>query len=89
MLLERTPSWEPWLRPLIVLAGALGVLGLLLAPVLGRAGRRAGLAAAALGVVAVMAGPTAYAIQTISTPHTGSIPSAGPASTGGSAAARV
>jgi 4-amino-4-deoxy-L-arabinose transferase-like glycosyltransferase len=83
-LLERTPSWEPWLRPLIVVAGALGVLGLLLAPALGRVGRRVGVAAAILGVLAAMAGPIAYAADTITTAHTGSIPSAGPASaTGG------
>jgi len=83
-LLERTPSWEPWLRPLILLAGALGVLGLLLAPVLGRLGRRVTLAAAVLGVLAAMAGPIAYAADTITTPHSGSIPSAGPASAGAS-----
>ncbi len=81
-LLERTPSWEPWLRPLILLAGALGVIGLLLAPVFGRDARRLTAAAAVLGVVAAMAGPVAYAADTISTPHTGSIPSAGPASAG-------
>jgi hypothetical protein len=36
-----------------------------------------------LGVMASVAGPVAYAAQTISTPHTGSVPSAGPASAGG------
>jgi 4-amino-4-deoxy-L-arabinose transferase-like glycosyltransferase len=82
-LLERTPSWEPWLRPLILLAGALGVLGLLLAPVLGPLRRRVTFAAAVLGVLAATAGPIAYAADTITTPHRGSIPSAGPASAGG------
>jgi 4-amino-4-deoxy-L-arabinose transferase-like glycosyltransferase len=78
-LLERTPSWEPWLRPSILVAGALAMSGLLLAPTVGRAGRRVTVAAAMLGVVAAMAGPVAYAADTITTPHTGSIPSAGPA----------
>jgi 4-amino-4-deoxy-L-arabinose transferase-like glycosyltransferase len=88
-LLERTPSWEPWLRPLILAAAALGVLGLVLAPVLTRAGfgaaaaRRLTLAVAVLGAVAAMAGPLAYAADTITTAHTGSLPSAGPANATG------
>ncbi|HEY3758628.1 MAG TPA: glycosyltransferase family 39 protein [Solirubrobacteraceae bacterium] len=82
-LLERTPSWEPWLRLLILIAGALGASGLLLAPALGRTGKRVTAAAAVLGVVAAMTGPVAYAADTITTPHTGSIPSAGPASAAG------
>jgi 4-amino-4-deoxy-L-arabinose transferase-like glycosyltransferase len=91
-LLERTPSWEPWLRPLILTAAALGVLGLVLAPVVARAGfgaaaaRRLTLAAAVLGAVAAMAGPLAYAADTIATAHTGSIPSAGPANAAGMSA---
>ncbi len=79
VLLDRTPGWEPWLRPLVLAAGALGVIGLLAAPALGRAGRRVGVVAATLGVVAAMAGPLAYAADTITTPHSGSIVSAGPA----------
>ena len=78
-LLERTPSWEPWLRPLILIAGGLAVIGLLSAPALGRAGRRVAAAAAVLGVAASMAGPIAYAADTVTTPHSGSIVSAGPA----------
>ncbi|WBB76833.1 glycosyltransferase family 39 protein [Micromonospora sp. WMMD1128] len=38
---------------------------------------------AAVGVAVGMAGPAAYAWQTASTPHTGSIPSAGPVVAGG------
>ncbi len=82
-LLERTPSWEPWLRPVILITGALAVVGLLAAPYLGRPARRVTLAAAILGVVAAMAGPVAYAADTITTPHTGSIVSAGPATSKG------
>ncbi len=81
-LLSRTPSWEPWLRTVILIAGALAVLGLLLAPTLGRRGGRVTLAAAALAAIACLAGPVAFAADTVSTPHTGSIPSAGPASAG-------
>ena len=79
VLLGRTASWEPWLRPVILITGGLAVLGLLAAPALGRAGRRAGAFAMVLAAVAVMAGPIAYAANTITTPHTGSIVSAGPA----------
>jgi 4-amino-4-deoxy-L-arabinose transferase-like glycosyltransferase len=82
-LLSRTPSWEPWLRAVIAAAAVLGVLGLLLAPRLARLGRRAAGAALILGAVACLSGPAAYAAETIATPHTGSIPTAGPASAGG------
>jgi hypothetical protein len=44
---------------------------------------RLGVVAVVLGVMASVAGPVAYAAQTFSTPHTGSVPSAGPASAGG------
>ncbi len=79
-LLGRTSDFLPWLRWVVLFAGlviALVVGGL------GRLPRRiaAGVAAAALAVS--LAGPTAYAVETAATPHTGSIPSAGPATTGG------
>jgi 4-amino-4-deoxy-L-arabinose transferase-like glycosyltransferase len=81
-LLDRTPSWLPWLRTTIVIAGVLAVLGLLLAPSLGRLRKQAAIAAAILGVIASIAGPVAYAADTVTNAHTGSIPSAGPASAG-------
>ncbi|HEY0950619.1 MAG TPA: glycosyl transferase, partial [Nocardioides sp.] len=40
--------------------------------------RRAALAVAAAALIAGLAGPAAYAVSTASTPHTGSIPTAGP-----------
>ncbi len=82
-LLDRTPAWEPWLRTVVAVAAVLAVLGLLAAPALGRVGGRVSLIAALLGVVACIAGPIACAADTITTPHTGSIPSAGPASASG------
>jgi 4-amino-4-deoxy-L-arabinose transferase-like glycosyltransferase len=82
-LLARTPSWEPWLAPVIAVSGALAVIGLLAAPVIGRFGRRAGTVVAVLGAVACLSGPLAYAADTVSTAHTGSVPSAGPVSSGG------
>jgi len=79
VLLERTPHWQPWLAPLILVSAALAVLWLLAAPSL-RLGRRASVAFGTLAAVACLAGPLAYSAQTITTAHTGSIPSAGPAS---------
>jgi 4-amino-4-deoxy-L-arabinose transferase-like glycosyltransferase len=82
VLLDRSPSWFPWLRMLIVVA-AVGAAGLILAGPALRAGTargRTALAAAAgsLAVVAGLAGPLAYSLDTAATTHTGSIPSAGP-----------
>ncbi len=82
-LLDRTPHWEAWLRPLIVVSAILAVAGLLAIPALGRLGRRAPIAAVAVfALLACLAGPVAYSAQTIATAHTGSIPSAGPGSAG-------
>jgi 4-amino-4-deoxy-L-arabinose transferase-like glycosyltransferase len=83
VLLARTPSWEPWLRVVIVAAAALALLGLAAAPIAGSARRRISIVAMVLGAVACLSGPLAYVAETISTPHTGSIPSAGPASAQG------
>jgi 4-amino-4-deoxy-L-arabinose transferase-like glycosyltransferase len=82
VLLDRSLSWLPWLRVLIFVA-AVGAAGLILAgPALqaGTARGRTALAAAAgsLAVVAGLAGPLAYSLDTAATTHTGSIPSAGP-----------
>jgi hypothetical protein len=82
-LLDRTPQWESWIRVLIPASAVIAVVGLLAAPVLGRIGRRgrwASIAVAAAAAVACLAGPVAYTAQTVTTAHTGSIPSAGPGS---------
>ncbi len=76
VLLDRSPDYLPWLKWAVAGLGLLAALLLAGAPLLPR---RIGLAAAALAVVATLAGPAAYSLTTASTPHTGSIPSAGPA----------
>ncbi|MGA2469384.1 MAG: glycosyltransferase family 39 protein [Solirubrobacteraceae bacterium] len=83
-LLDRTPSWQPWLRTVLLLAALVATVGLLAAPLVGRHARRAGRLALASAVVACLAGPVAYTAQTVTTTHSGPIPSAGPtvASTG-------
>jgi 4-amino-4-deoxy-L-arabinose transferase-like glycosyltransferase len=74
-LLARDASWHPWLKYVVATVGfaaALMIVGVRHLP------RRI---AAAVAVVALLAGltaPTAYSLATASTPHTGSIPSAGP-----------
>jgi 4-amino-4-deoxy-L-arabinose transferase-like glycosyltransferase len=77
VLLGREPSWQPWLRP-VVLTGGLAAAGLIVLvsqfPV---AARRA---VVALALFAVLLAPTSYAVATAATPHTGAIPSAGPSS---------
>ena len=78
-LLDRAPSWNPWLRSVVVIATVLGAGGLLLAPLLVRQGRAVAVGLALAIAAACFSGPIAYAAQTIATPHSGSIPSAGPA----------
>jgi 4-amino-4-deoxy-L-arabinose transferase-like glycosyltransferase len=87
ILLDRTPDWLPWLRWVVLVAG-VAAAGLVLAgPALTRLAtapqsRRARLALTAaplgLALVAGLAGPTAYALDTVGTAQTGAIPSAGP-----------
>ncbi|NLU79681.1 glycosyltransferase family 39 protein [Micromonospora sp. HNM0581] len=80
-LLDRTPDWYPWLRTAVLVGGLVAVSALLLAH---RVARRVGVPAIAVSVVVALAGPAAYAMQTAATPHTGSIPTAGPEVRGGS-----
>ncbi|WP_019143422.1 ArnT family glycosyltransferase [Aeromicrobium massiliense] len=74
-LLGRTPDFAPWLRWVVVVVGLAAAALLLLHRLLPA---RAAAAVAIAAVIAVLAGPSAYALETAATPHTGSIPSAGP-----------
>jgi 4-amino-4-deoxy-L-arabinose transferase-like glycosyltransferase len=77
-LMGRSPAWMPELRGVILVVGLTAAAGILALPWLDRWGRRAVLAVAAL---AALAGPAAYTLDTVATPHSGAIPSAGPAVT--------
>lgn len=79
-LLDRTPDFAPWLR-WIVLAGALAAAAVLLIDV-ARLPPRATVAAATVAAIAILAGPSAYAVQTAGQTHSGGNPSAGPTVTG-------
>ena len=78
-LLERTPAWHPGLRTL-VLVGGLAISIALLA--VGQLNRRARAAVAAGALAFGLLGPSAYTLATAATPHSGAIPSAGPAGAG-------
>ncbi|HTU29948.1 MAG TPA: glycosyltransferase family 39 protein [Solirubrobacteraceae bacterium] len=84
VLLARTASWHPWLATVVLAAAviALGLLAVAALPQLSALGasstRRLASAGAVLALVACMAGPVAYTFDTVSTAHTGSVPSAGP-----------
>ncbi|OJF11027.1 ArnT family glycosyltransferase [Couchioplanes caeruleus] len=77
-MLGRSPEFLPWLRWVVLVGGIVAALGVLASLRL-----RIALASAGVALAAVLAGPAAYAVQTASEPHTGSIPSAGPATQGG------
>ena len=79
MLLHRTPSWLPWLRPVVIAAALVAAAGILLWPYLEADLRAWRTLAGGLAFAATLAGPLAYAIDTAHTAHTGAIPSAGPA----------
>jgi 4-amino-4-deoxy-L-arabinose transferase-like glycosyltransferase len=77
-LLDRTPTWLPWLRYLVLVAG-LGTAIVLTFVATGghRYGHLARLVVG-LAVVVSLAAPAAYAVQTAATVHTGALPTAGP-----------
>jgi 4-amino-4-deoxy-L-arabinose transferase-like glycosyltransferase len=79
LLLTRSGDFLPWLRWVVLVAGVLAALGL---PVTHRGGRPVAAAVLALGVLAGVGGPAAYAVQTVGTAHTGSIVAAGPTGSG-------
>jgi len=74
-LLHRSAGWHPEVAGIVSAAAVVGAV-LLLVPA--HRSRLVGAGAIVAGVVALAAGPAAYAIETAGTPHTGSTPSAGP-----------
>jgi hypothetical protein len=94
VLLDRTPDWLPWLRWVIVVTGVTASVSVLASSYLSRSegpvgssgsrrGRRAlVLVPVGLALVAGLAGPTAYALDTVNSARTGAIVSAGPQTEG-------
>jgi hypothetical protein len=81
VLLDRTPDWLPWLRWVVLLAGVLGACAVLAGGWLA-SWRRLVLLPVGLAMVAGLAGPAAYTLDTVNTAHSGAIPSAGPETVG-------
>lgn len=76
VLLGRSSTFVPGLGTVVLVAGLAAAI---LIVNFSTASRKAALAIAALAALAVLAGPAAYTFDTVSTAHTGAIPSAGPA----------
>jgi 4-amino-4-deoxy-L-arabinose transferase-like glycosyltransferase len=78
-LLERTPTFAPGLA-IAVVALSVPIAVILVSPARS-IGRRPALLAAGLGVALMLAGPAAYAADTVQTAYAGGDPSAGPTAT--------
>jgi 4-amino-4-deoxy-L-arabinose transferase-like glycosyltransferase len=88
VLLRRTPSWNPWLSWTVLGATVVAVLALAAGWLRGRdpaAGGRSRpllVVAATAGLIAVLAGPAAYAVTPLTTTIQGVNPVAGPSAGG-------
>ncbi|WP_405615612.1 glycosyltransferase family 39 protein [Streptomyces sp. NBC_01508] len=89
VLLGRTPDFVPWLRWAVLAGGLTAAVALTVVGRIGREGRfrtlgpRMAVGAVVLAVAASLAAPLAYTLSTVSTPHSGSIVTAGPAAARG------
>ena len=75
-LLERTPSFAPGLG--LIVLGVSAVVALIVAIPHDEHQRHTQMAAVALGLAVLLAGPTTYAVDTMLTAHSGGDPAAGP-----------
>ena len=80
VMLGWSPQWYPALRWVVLIVGIVAALGIALVPK-ARGVLAAGLAG--FGIIAIVAAPAAYSLNTAATPHSGAIPSAGPTIQGG------
>jgi 4-amino-4-deoxy-L-arabinose transferase-like glycosyltransferase len=75
-LLLRSPTWLPWLRWVVLGVGVVAVVLLVR-----RAGRARAKGVASVALVAVLLGPLAFTVVTMTVGHTGSVVTAGPSNT--------
>ncbi|GAB3584338.1 hypothetical protein GCM10027406_30480 [Leifsonia lichenia] len=78
VLLDRAADWLPWLKVVVLVLAIVGAVLLVLPP----RGRRFAGATIATTLAAALLAPAAYAVETVATPHTGSIVTAGPTVSG-------
>ncbi len=89
-LLNRTPNFLPGLATVVLVVGAgaalvIGFLAVLPESLSRDAARtvgRLGIAAATVGMIALLAGPSAYAVDTMAKAYSGGDPAAGPGTAG-------
>jgi 4-amino-4-deoxy-L-arabinose transferase-like glycosyltransferase len=79
VLLDRVPDWNPWLHDVVLFGGGMTALALLF-PIVNK---RVAAFVATCAVVVGLAAPAAWTLATVSTPHSGAIPTSGPSGTGG------
>ncbi|MBX3100358.1 MAG: glycosyltransferase family 39 protein [Salinibacterium sp.] len=72
-LLYRSAWWLPWLRWIVVLLGVAAVVLVIV-----RGGRARGVGVASVALAAVLLGPLAFTLATLTVSHTGSVVTAGP-----------
>jgi 4-amino-4-deoxy-L-arabinose transferase-like glycosyltransferase len=80
VLLDRTPTWLPWLRYVVLAACVVVAVALMIGT------RAIGKSATVLLLVTAvtgMLGSAAFAVDTASQSHTGAVPTSGPSSAGG------
>ncbi|MFJ8895633.1 glycosyltransferase family 39 protein [Leifsonia sp. NPDC102414] len=78
VLLDRAADWLPWLKAVVLVLAIVGAVLLVLPP----RGRMFAGATIATTLVAALLAPAAYSVETVATPHTGSIVTAGPTVSG-------
>ena len=77
-LLDRSASWLPWLRVLVVACGLAAAAVIVAEHWVGGPARTVLGAVLPLALLSGLAGPLAYSLDTAATAHTGALPSAGP-----------
>jgi 4-amino-4-deoxy-L-arabinose transferase-like glycosyltransferase len=77
-LLDRSASWLPWFRVLVVACGLAAAAVIVAEHWVGGPARTVLGAVLPLALLSGLAGPLAYSLNTAATGHTGALPSAGP-----------